>query len=302
MQTNDLSEIHHLVSNLFQWPQSTADWEQYKLTDEQVNFFHENGYLADIPLLNNPQIEKLRDDLKELLNADHPANHLFYEYHSNESANPNHTLFHALGAWRVSPGFHDVLWNPAFVMAASQLLGNESVRFWHDQLFYKPAQHGGVVAWHQDYAYWTRTVPMAHLTCWTGLDDADQQNGCLYYVPGSHRWGLLNKPELAGDMDGLQEYLSEEQKKEFNPVPVELKKGHAAFHHPLMVHGSYENKTYRPRRAFVINVFADGVRSNTDDVLLQGVPEIGIGEAMHGQFFPLLLDHREIQVEEQAIL
>lgn len=302
MQKRDLSEIHHQVSDLFQWPQSPEEWEPYRLSEEQVQFFHENGYLADIPLLNDTQIEKLREELEELLEPLHPAHHLFYEYHSNESANPENILFHALGAWRISPAYHDVLWNPAFVMAASQLLGDESVRFWHDQLFYKPAQHGGVVAWHQDYSYWTRTVPMAHLTCWTGLDDADQENGCLYYVPGSHRWGLLDKPELAGDMEGLQQYLTEQQKKEFKPVPAELKKGHATFHHPLMVHGSYENKTKRPRRAFVINVFADGVRSNTDEVLLQGVPEINKGEAMHGQFFPLLLDHNDTRAREKVVL
>ena len=96
---------------------------------------------------------------------------LFYEYHSNESLDPAKVLFHALGAWRIKPGFHDILWHPAFVVAASQLLGG-AVRFWHDQLFCKPAHHGGVVAWHQDYSYWTRTQPLAHLTCWIGLDDA----------------------------------------------------------------------------------------------------------------------------------
>ena len=91
---------------------------------------------------------------------------------------------------------------------ASQLLGGRGVRFWHDQLFCKPAHHGGVVAWHQDYSYWTRTVEMQHLTCWCGLDDATEENGCLQYVPGSHRWGLLEKPALAGAMDGLLGMLS----------------------------------------------------------------------------------------------
>jgi ectoine hydroxylase-related dioxygenase (phytanoyl-CoA dioxygenase family) len=172
-------------------------------------------------------------------------------------------------------------------MAASQLLGG-SVRFWHDQLFYKPAKHGGVVAWHQDYSYWTRTTPMAHLTCWTGLDDADTQNGCMYYIPGSHKWNLLDMPELAGDMNGIQRFLSAEQKAQFKPVPVEMKKGYGSFHHPLLVHGSYENKTDRPRRAFVINVFKDGVISNTNDVLLSGVPPVAKGSKMEGDFFPLL--------------
>ncbi|WP_339795378.1 phytanoyl-CoA dioxygenase family protein, partial [uncultured Imperialibacter sp.] len=259
----DLAGVHELVSRLFEWPETEKEWEQYKLSDEQVAFFKENGYLANVKLLNSIQVESLRNELEEIADPNHPGHHLFYEFHSNESTDPSKVLFHALGAWRVAPGFHDVLWNPAFVMAASQLLGG-SVRFWHDQLFCKPAKHGGVVAWHQDYSYWTRTKPMEHLTCWVGLDDADVDNGCLYYVPGSHRWGLLDKPDLAGDMNGLDQYLTEEQKSQFKPIPIEMKMGHGTFHHPLLVHGSYENKTDRQRRAYVTNVFKDGTRSDAD--------------------------------------
>lgn len=252
-------------------------------------FFKEHGYLSNIKLLNSTQVESLRKELEEITDPKHPGHHLFYEFHSNESADPSKVLFHALGAWRVTPGFHDVLWNPAFVMAASQLLGG-SVRFWHDQLFCKPAKHGGVVAWHQDYSYWTRTKPMEHLTCWVGLDDADVDNGCLYYVPGSHRWGLLDKPDLAGDMNGLDQYLTAEQKSQFNPVPIEMKMGHGTFHHPLLVHGSYENKTDRQRRAYVTNVFKDGTRSDASTPLLVGVDTIPQGKKMEGKFFPLLYE------------
>ena len=284
---HDLALRHAPVSDLFHWPQTEAEWEPYRLSEAQVGFFHENGYLSNVKLLDERQIEVLKRELEEIMDPAHPAHHLFYEFHSNESGDPNKVLFHALGAWRITSAFHDVLWNPAFVMAAHQLLGG-SVRFWHDQLFCKPAHHGGVVAWHQDYSYWTRTTPMAHLTCWTGLDDADVENGCLYYVPGSHRWGLLDKPDLAGAMDGLDQYLTPEQKAEFKPIPVELKAGHAAFHHPLMVHGSYENKTPRARRAFVLNVFRDGVHSDSDQPMLEGVPAIAKGQKMEGTFFPLL--------------
>ena len=131
---------------------------------------------------------------------------------------------------------------------------------------------------------------MQHLTCWTGLDDATTQNGCLHYIPKSHKWGLLDAPNLAGNMDELLQYLSPEQKKEFNPVAIELKKGYSTFHHPLMVHGSYENNSQLRRRAFVLNVFADGTISNTDQELLQGVPIISKGKKMEGKFFPLLYD------------
>ena len=290
MNTEDLSQYHHLLSDLFQTPETSEEWQQYKLTEAQVSFFMENGYVSGIKLLDDRQIAILKEELESILDPAHPGNHLFYEYHSNEASDPDRTLFHALGAWRVTTGFHDILWNPAFLMAASQLLGNQSVRFWHDQLFCKPAWHGGVVAWHQDYSYWTRTKPMAHLTCWVGLDDSTEENGCLQYIPGSHRWGLLDKPLLAGAMDGLLEHLTPEQKAAFKPIPIELQKGYATFHHPLLVHGSYANDSNRPRRAFVTNVFADGTRSDSDEPLLEGVPVIPPGETMEGQFFPKLFD------------
>jgi len=291
MPVNDLSLVHSLVTDLFKWPTKTSDWESYQLSKEQIDFFKENGYLAGVKMLEDEQIVRLRKELTELADVAHPGHELFYEFHSNESSDPGTILFHALGAWRITQGFHDVLWNPKFVVAASQLLGNVPVRFWHDQLFWKPPKKGGVVAWHQDYSYWTRTKPVAHLTCWCGLDDSTKENGCLQYIAGSHRWGLLPKPVIAGELQGIKDFLNDEQKKQFeNPQHAEVKAGEAIFHHSLTLHGSGENKSDKPRRAFVINCFADGVRSDSDEPLLEGVPVVKKGEKMEGQFFPLLYD------------
>lgn len=288
MPVRDLSTIHGLITDLFKWPDQDQ-LEEYRLSREQIDFFNENGFLPGIKMLGENQIEVLRKELSELTDSSYEGNKLFYEFHSNESSDPQTILFHALGAWRITNGFHDVLWNPRFVLAARQLLGNKPVRFWHDQLFYKPAKKGGVVAWHQDYSYWTRTKPIAHLTCWCALDDATIENGCLQYVPGSHKWGLLPKPVIAGDLQGIKDYLNEEQKKKFeNPVYAPVKAGEAIFHHALTLHGSGENKSQQPRRAFVINAFADGVLSDSNEPLLEGVPVVPKGEKMKGRFFPLL--------------
>jgi ectoine hydroxylase-related dioxygenase (phytanoyl-CoA dioxygenase family) len=285
----DLSSYHVPITKLFKQPATIEQWNQYRLTDAQIEFFREHGYLAGIRVLNDEQIEVLRRELAELIDPSHPGHHLFYEFHSNESSDPSKVLFHALGAWRISPGFHDLLWNPAFLVPASQLIRG-AVRFWHDQLFCKPAQHGGVVAWHQDYSYWTRTQPMAHLSCWIGLDDSTPENGCVHYVPGSHRWNLLPVTGLTNDIRAIEGVLSDEQKASFRPVAIELKAGECSFHHPLMVHGSYANQSGRPRRGTVINVFRDGVCSASNEPLLEGVPPIPAGEKIDGQFFPLLFD------------
>ena len=283
----DLSKYHKLVGTLLGRDSAWKHVERYRLSEERVEFFRENGYLKGIRVLSDEQVEVLRAELELLMNPAHEGRQLFHEYHSNESTDPERVLFHALGAWRVTPGFHDLLWNPAFLVPASQLLGGP-VRFWHDQLFCKPARHGGVVAWHQDYSYWTRTTPLAHLTCWIGLDDSTRKNGCLHYVPGSHTWPDLPRPILAGGLEESRRSLPEELQEKFQPVAVEMEKGEASFHHARTMHGSGANDTPRPRRATVINVFLDGVMSNANEPPLEGVPVIPRGEKMGGQFFPLL--------------
>ncbi len=280
----DLSRYHQPITNLFP---PVDDFSRYRLTDQQVEFYREQGYLAGIKMLNDQQLAALREELAALVDPAHPGHELFYEFNANESADPEKILFHALGAWRIKPGLHDLLWHPAFVVPASQLLGG-AVRFWHDQIFYKPAQHGGIVIWHQDYSYWTRTTPMAHISCWIGLDDSTRDNGCVHYVPGSHRWQLLPRASFANDMNAVLDSLTPSQRAEFTPVAIELKAGECSFHHPLMVHGSYANNTGTSRRAVVLNAFRDGVTSASDAPLLEGVPPVPAGEKMDGQFFPLL--------------
>lgn len=285
----DLSRRHEPLSNLFE---PTKPPDQLRLDDDQIESFHENGFLKGVPVLTPRQIERLVDELESLLEQAGPARAsraLFHEFHSNESADPDRILVHALGAWRIAPAFHDLVWNRAILVPASQLLGG-AVRLWHDQLFVKPARHGGVVAWHQDYSYWTRTEPMAHLTCWIPLDDVNEDNGCLHYIPRSHRWDLLPVTGLTNEMDAIRNVLSPEQLEGFEPVPMVLGRGIASFHHPLTVHGSFANDSAYPRRAIALNFCLDGTRSATHEPLLDGVAVIARGETLAGQFFPLLYE------------
>src|SRR6266566_1624294 len=97
----DLSRYHRPITTLFNTDQS----DQYRLTKDQIQFFHTNGYLAGIRLLNDEQIEALRLELAALSDPNNPGDALFYEFHSNESTDPSSVLFHALGAWRIATTF-----------------------------------------------------------------------------------------------------------------------------------------------------------------------------------------------------
>jgi ectoine hydroxylase-related dioxygenase (phytanoyl-CoA dioxygenase family) len=136
---------------------------------------------------------------------------------------------------------------------------------------------------------------MHHLTCWIGLDNASKENGCLYFIRGSYKWGLLPITGLAGDMDAVKTVLTNEQLGVFEKkVANELPRGYASFHHPLTMHGSYENHSERPRRAVVINAMDHRTVGNTAGYnrldALKRFPAMPQDKLLESQFFPLLFD------------
>lgn len=297
-------------------PCQSSDLLQYSLSSEQQQKYLRDGYIADVPVLSTDQCDLLLRDYEIFMRYPkevHPGHGYFHEFHHNQSGDSNNVLLHALGHWRITPHFHDLIYTPAITIPAAQLIRGDSpiskderayehdgntysgVRFWHDQLFAKPALVGGNVAWHQDYSYWIRTTPMQHLTVHIALDDQTVENGAIAYIPCSHRWHRNGMPlpitdQNFGCMDSIKQILTPEEIAEFKPKVVTLKKGHAAIHHPFSVHGSYANRSPLPRRACVLNYFANGTRSNTTEPLLHGLPVFSPGSQLVGRFFPLVFD------------
>ena len=104
------------------------------------------------------------------------------------------------------------------------------------------------------------------------LDDATLENGCLHYIAGSHRWGLLPKPVIAGELHGIKDFLNEQQQKQFeHPQPAPVKAGEAIFHHPLTLHGSGENKSEQPAGHLLLMRLLMVLVSDSNEPLLEGV-------------------------------
>lgn len=68
----DLATIGEPISNTFVYFKDLApgEVEKYKLSDEQIKFFEENGYVSGIPCLNDEQVEKLRQELEIIMRGD----------------------------------------------------------------------------------------------------------------------------------------------------------------------------------------------------------------------------------------
>jgi ectoine hydroxylase-related dioxygenase (phytanoyl-CoA dioxygenase family) len=283
-----LEKQHAPIGDVF--PSLVAGRSGLALSDDQVRFFAENGYVKGGRVLDEPQIAALRAGLEAIRAGENPRLFDLYEVDEDYRRAPDQNVFHFLGAWLIDEAFHDVIFHPGVTVKVAQLLGVEHARFWHDQVFYKPMHHPGVVTWHQDYSYWTRSTPAGHVTCWIGLDDSTLENGCVHYVPGSHRWGLLPRISLTKDMDAVKDFLTPEQAEAFRPEPMILKAGECTFHHSHTVHGSYGNRSDIPRRAVVLNFMKPDTRSaDGTSPLLAGVPVVPEGQVIEGDFFPLVI-------------
>lgn len=255
------------------------------LTGEQVESYWQDGFLIGVPVFTEEEIARVNRDIDEVADPRHDGREYWYEYNSDLTETGG--IIHGIGGWRVRESLHDLLWHPVIRGAFYQLLQADP-RLLFDQLFCKPARQSGAVSWHQDYSYWTYSQPMNHVTCWIALEDADLSNGCVQYVPGSHRWDvLLPRPtRLTRDRESLLAMLTPQQREQFVPVAAEVKAGSVLFHHPLTIHGSLPNTSPRSRRGTTIHAMADGTRAAVDGPTTDGVPAWLLGGA--GPFYPLV--------------
>ena len=134
--------------------------------------------------------------------------------------------------------------NPKIVDVIEALLGTSNIKLYTDQLMMKPRFHGTVTGWHQDSVSWQHFVPQKAVSCWVALDDATVENGCMTVLPGSHKWGPINR-------DLQKVFMSHPDIAE--PKPIEIKAGHCMFHDGLNLHKTGANTTPNRRRGLALN-------------------------------------------------
>jgi ectoine hydroxylase-related dioxygenase (phytanoyl-CoA dioxygenase family) len=257
------------------------------LSAAQAEAFARDGFVGPVDVLSPDEAAATRAAVAEVVaDLERHADRL-YEVERAFTERPGEVVCHFLGGWRVHPALRALVHHPRATAIAAQLLGAPTVRFWHDQVFAKPPRHPGVVPWHQDYSYWQRTAPACHVTLNIMLDDADEQSGCLQFVPGSHRWGLLPKLPFDAPLEAIRAHLPPQAT--WRPVAVPVRAGQATVHHSHTLHGSDRNRSERWRRAAVLNYMGGHVRvADGSAPLLRGAPLLPTGAVVDGELFPLV--------------
>ena len=141
-----------------------------------------------------------------------------------------------------------------------------NIQLFEDEALYKPANNGGVIPWHQDNAYW-RCQPADLVSIWIALDNADEENGCMNVIPGSHVSGVVEHSRAKTGDGNTSAILQTSQVDDSKAVSIPLSAGHAMVHHCLMFHTTLPNYSSRDRRAMVIHYMPVGTRNGESELL-----------------------------------
>lgn len=214
------------------------------ISEQQLAFFENQGYLAMENLLSPDEVAYLRKIYDDFLSG------------AIDSAGQRSDLS-GLGTGRelitqiMRPSLllkeleNSTLHQRAKAIAR-QLLGEDmDVDF--DMLIDKAPFTDTPTPWHQDEAYWIDMPDKRAVSCWVALDAATLGNGCMWFVPGSNL-APLRPHEQTGKGGALQCEATEAE-----AVAVPLQPGSCTFHHGRTVHYSRGNSTASHRRAFIVN-------------------------------------------------
>ena len=203
------------------------------LTSEQVNHYKENGFV--IPDFKVPEevLECIRSDYDKLL-ALHPE---FRDF--------------CPSLLSYDMGFLEYARIPEIISMVSQVIGPDVI-LWNASFFAKPALDGKKTPWHQDGQYWPMR-PLETCTVWIAVDPATSENGCMRFLPGSHKDQKLRQHRSHGNPDfTIRQELLESEYDDSNAFDVVLDEGQVSMHDVYLLHGSEANYSKFPRRALTL--------------------------------------------------
>lgn len=214
-----------------------------QLSNEQIENYRRDGFVAHRKLLGPDEVEELKAAVLKTVaemgiqkvaggGADMKAGDSYYDK----------VFTQRLNLWRINETVKRYMLNPKLGAMIKQLEGVD-FRVWHDQALIKEP-YGNPTAWHLDNPYWSFHSRNA-ISIWIALEPATFQNGCMWFVPGTHRMATFENVNIGTNLAELFKIYP--AMKEVDPVGIPMEPGDCSFHNGLVAHGAGANMT-RGRR------------------------------------------------------
>lgn len=240
------------------------------LSKTQLDFYNENGYLVIEDFLTSEELEQWRHAVdtavsqRNGLKIPGKAIRIGDDDGINEDATYFNNVFdQLLNLWQTNEEVRQIMLDERIGKMAAELAGVDGIRIWHDQALIK-RPWANPTSWHLDTPFWSFSDRRA-LSIWVALDDATLENGCLFFIPGSHKQTTFENTGIGKNMGGIFEVYPE-----FKHSPSKaavMKAGSCSFHNGLTIHGAHANMTPGFRRAMTCAYMPDGSTFN-------GIPNI----------------------------
>jgi hypothetical protein len=222
-----------------------TNWQvETAVTDEQVAFYRENGYLRFGRIFTQSELDELRDYVDGMI-ATLP------DGKRPEQMDVPHFEHPFLFKYLAHPRVLDVI---------ERFIGPD-ILLWSSHFISKRTSDGLAVPWHQDGVYWgERLKPMHVITMWLAVDESGIENGCMRVIAGSHRlhdrrYQAVDRQENLFGSEVISDDIDDSK-----IVDLELKVGECHFHDGFTIHGSNPNRSQKRRCGYTMRYMPADVR------------------------------------------
>jgi ectoine hydroxylase-related dioxygenase (phytanoyl-CoA dioxygenase family) len=222
------------------------------LTSDQVDFFRREGYLV-LPALTTPaDVERLQGVYDRLFTSKAgraQGDHLDLVTTDEEDQTP--VLPQILNPSKYAPELAATLLRVNAEAIAAQLLG-PGWKFSGEHAILKPPHTEAATPWHQDEAYAQPEWEYNYINIWIPLQEATLDNGCMHFVPGSHRQEVLPHHPIGNDPRVIGLEVDDPEQVTASAVACPVPAGSATIHHGRTLHYTGPNRSDQPRRAYIL--------------------------------------------------
>ena len=267
------------------------------VTNDQVTHYQEQGWLIVEDFLTPAEVQTVNDAIDVCI--EQMGDEMFTGKMAGKTKHRTDTFyqktfFQKVNLWKISDVIRNLFINPELGKMLSTLGGINGIRLFHDQLLQKPAW-GNPTSWHLDNPNWS-FYTYDSVNMWIALNDVSFQNGCMYYLPGSHKVAEFDrKGEFSANVGAIFEQYPE--LKDVEPVPVVVKSGAVSIHNGMTAHAAGPNMTPYPRRAMTCAYLPEGATySGIQNVLSdEYVETLTIGDVLdNNEELPLVWSKNQV--------